>query len=506
MPLARGVSPGGMNIGDPKLAMEELLDFLLDKNSLLDTNFPLDSKARPLHPALPVKAQHPMLRNLRHRFLAVYQRLFSVVFLANLAAFIPLIVLRTSPTLVSIATIATPIAVNLFVAGLFRTEYMINLLYASVLWVPISIPLAVRRRLAKVYEFGGVHSGSGVACTLWALLFLVQITRGFVQGEPIGIAAVAVTYCLVLLLTVIVIAAHPAIRRKYHNYFEALHRICGWVALLLYWALAILLSQDISSTTGSSLAQVLFTSPVIYFLVGTTILTILPWLHLRSVDATATPLSAHATRIYFPSPYVGPAQGIRISTSPLLEWHSFASIPCRSFANKSEIAKASSCSILVSSAGDWTKKSIADSQLHRKYWMRGIPVTGVALVVRLFRSAVIITTGSGIGPALSLIAAARAPDVEEGRKVSCRLFWSTPNPLQTYGQNVIDEVRAADPEAIIWDTKTQGRPDMVQETWNAYSKFGAEAVLIISNPKVTAQVVYGMESRGVPAYGPIFDS
>ena len=478
----------------PKPATKELLDFLAD------------TKAHVLPPALPGKSQHPILRNLRHRLLAVYQRLFSIIFLANLAAFIPLIVLRMSPTLASTAAIATPIAVNLFVAGLFRTEYTINLLYSLVLWVPTSVSLAVRRRLAKVYEFGGVHSGSGVACALWALLFLVQTTRGFLQGEPISIAVVVVMYCLVSLLTAIIVAAHPAIRRRHHNYFEAVHRICGWAALLLYWALAMLLTRDLSSTTGAWFAKALFTSPIIYFLIGSTVLTLLPWLRLRLVDATVTPLSSHATRIYFPSPYVGPAQGIRISTSPLFEWHSFASIPCRSFANRSEIAKASSYSILVSSAGDWTKEIISDTRRHRRYWMRGIPITGVALVVRLFQSAVVVTTGSGIGPALSLIAAARAPDVEQGRKVSCRLFWSTPKPLQTYGQNVIDEVRAADPEAIIWDTKTQGRPDMIQETWNAYSKFGAEAVLVISNPKVTAQVVYGMESRGVPAYGPVFDS
>lgn len=466
----------------------------------------IDVEAQLIQPELPSKIQHPVLRNLRHRLLAVYQRLFSVVFLANLAAFIPLIILHTTPTLSSVASLATPIAVNFFVTGLFRTEYMINFLYTSVLWVPTSVPLGIRRRLAKIYEFGGVHSGAGVACALWTVLFAVQITRGFLWGEPISIAAVVVTSCLLSLLVVIIGVAYPEIRRRYHNHFEALHRICGWGALLLYWALVLLLSRDISNATATPFVQLLFTSPVIYFLIGSTILTILPWLRLHRVDATATVLSSHATRIYFPSPTVGPAQGIRISSSPLLEWHSFATIPCRSFTKTSEIAQSSSYSILVSSAGDWTKHAIADSKAQRKYWMRGVPVTGVALVVRLFQSAVVVTTGSGIGPALSLIAAARSPNVGKGRDVSCRLFWSTPKPLQTYGQNVLDEVYAADPNAIIWDTKAQGRPDIVKEAWNAYSDFAAEAVVVISNPKVTAQVVYALESRGIPAYGPVFDS
>jgi hypothetical protein len=37
-------------------------------------------------------------------------------------------------------------------------------------------------------------------------------------------------------------------------------------------------------------------------------------------------------------------------------------------------------------------------------------------------------------------------------------------------------------------------------------KFKAEAVLVVSNPIFTRKMVFDLESRGVPAYGPIFDS
>jgi glutamine phosphoribosylpyrophosphate amidotransferase len=47
---------------------------------------------------------------------------------------------------------------------------------------------------------------------------------------------------------------------------------------------------------------------------------------------------------------------------------------------------------------------------------------------------------------------------------------------------------------------------MVEMCWNLVQESGAEAVFIISNPKVTWKVVYGMETRGIPAYGAIFDS
>lgn len=43
-----------------------------------------------------------------------------------------------------------------------------------------------------------------------------------------------------------------------------------------------------------------------------------------------------------------------------------------------------------------------------------------------------------------------------------RLIWSTPSPLKTYGQEICDMVRDTDNEAVIWDTREKGRPDLVQ--------------------------------------------
>ncbi len=47
---------------------------------------------------------------------------------------------------------------------------------------------------------------------------------------------------------------------------------------------------------------------------------------------------------------------------------------------------------------------------------------------------------------------------------------------------------------------------MVKLAYAAYKKFDAEAVICISNQKLTKEVVFGLESRGIPAYGAIWDS
>ena len=47
---------------------------------------------------------------------------------------------------------------------------------------------------------------------------------------------------------------------------------------------------------------------------------------------------------------------------------------------------------------------------------------------------------------------------------------------------------------------------MVKLALKAVKEFDAEAVGVISNKLLTEKVVYGLTSRGIPAYGAIFDS
>jgi hypothetical protein len=70
----------------------------------------------------------------------------------------------------------------------------------------------------------------------------------------------------------------------------------------------------------------------------------------------------------------------------------------------------------------------------------------------------------------------------------------------------VNAVLEAGPDAIIHNTKTIGRLDMVPITYLLLRESGAEVVLIISNKKLTQMVVYAMKARGIRAYGAIFDS
>ncbi|KAF8849268.1 nonribosomal peptide synthetase 12 [Acephala macrosclerotiorum] len=426
---------------------------------------------------LPPKKGRHGLRALRHRIFSLYRRLFSMVFVGNIIAVLSMIGLGKTGH--ALQNVSTAVAANLCMAVLMRQEHVINLLFTIACSVPTSSPLWLRRNCAKVYHIGGLHSGCAVASTIWLVIFTAGTTIVHTDATVL-----VVSYLIIALLLAMLVFAHPTMRQKYHDKFELVHRFAGWTALALFWAQTLVFANDFRG--AQSLGQALISSPGFWLLSIATNSVILPWLNLRKVTVRADVLSQHAVRLYFTyaNPTVGTA--IRLSERPLLEWHAFATI---AKPNDKEF------SVLVSNAGDWTNRQI--NKAPTKLWVSGVPACGVLRIAPLFRSIVLVATGSGIGPCLPVIYA---------KKVPARIFWSTPHPEQNFGNEVIDAVKDADPDAVIHNTKTMGRPDMVAITYRLLRESGAEAVAIISNKKLTQMVVYAMEARGIPAFGAIFDS
>ena len=445
---------------------------------------------------LPQKRATPLWRRLRHQLLAVYQRLFSVVLFGNTAAFIALLVLNrdSRPSGPSLGNVASAVAANVTGAILIRQEYFINALYQVFCWTPLWMPLRIRRIVAKFYHFGGVHSGCAVSAVAWFVLYTALVTKQYADGDfgatAVQIAILSVTYVLLILFVGITIFAIPKFRVVSHNTFEAIHRFGGWLAVALFWVLMLLLNRAQSELPGSpSLGMLIIQAPAFWLLLAVTLSIIIPWLRLRHVPVYAEQLSRHAIQLHFTYiKRIGPVVGIRIATSPLKEWHAFAAIPS---------PNGSSFSVIVSDAGDWTKQQITNPAT--RYWVRGIPITGVLRMASVFRKVVVVTTGSGIGPVLSMV-------FSSSRMAATRILWSTPNPLQTYGQGIVDAVSSVDKDAVIWNTRERGRPHMVALAYQLFKESEAEAVFVISNPSLTSKLVYAMETRGVPAYGPIWDS
>lgn len=395
-------------------------------------------------------------RLLKHPRLMHHNRLAALVLLGN-ALFL------YGHWVPSARTLGHAALVNLALAVVVRQQYVINLLFRLATSAPTSWPLKLRWTLGKVYHFGGLHVGGALAGTAW-FLALTIVTR----DGPL----LAVGWTLLALLALVVGTALPPFRRRHHDHFEKIHRFGGWTALLLFWTHTLLAGPGPFEVT--LLAVVTFSVA-------------LPWLRLRKVAVRLERPSSHVVLARFDhgeTPFAGSSTAI--SRSPLKEWHSFANVPAPGEPG---------FRLTISQAGDWTGAFIDD--LPAKVWVKGITTAGVANIEVLFKKVVYVATGSGIGPCLPHLLAAEVPS---------RLVWATRDPRATYGDGLVDEILAVQPHALVWDTSRHGKPDMVRLAYEAYRDFGAEAVICISNRKLTWQVVHGLERRGIPAYGAIWDS
>jgi hypothetical protein len=467
------------------------LESFLGPNSYTDTK-PLSTP--PLADVdfsnVPLPPRSLLLRFTRLSVFSVYRRIFLCVLLINIWQGYGTITKRRrskySPLLVDIST---AFSLNLFVAILIRQDYIINALFRSCRLIPHSFPLRIRRSLAKTYEYGGLHSGAAVCSVLWfSLLSLILVWEyhAYRIADPLILASSGI---ILLILYTILLTAFPLLRITYHNLFERIHRIGGWIVLALFWIELYLFTRALGHQAGpSSPGAELTKLPAFYLLLLSTFHVALPWFRLRKIILTPERLGVgvHAIRLHHQEP-VKACVVYRIATSPLDEWHSFACIPSSS---------GKGGSLIVSNAGDWTRRMVNIPEL--TFYTRGIPTSGVLCLTALFRRVIIVATGSGIGPCLGTLSFLRS--------TSFRILWSAPDPRLTFGDAICDEVRRLDGEAVVIDTKAEGRRDLVKLAYSLYVREKAESVFVVSNRKVTRRVVYELESRGVPTFGPVWDS
>ena len=434
-------------------------------------------------------SQQPLIRRVTKKpILEHYNRLVIFVAMINLSLLIYGISFGHwwNSQSINLSVLSNLILGNFFVAIIFRQQYVINFLFWIATRASTNWPLFIRWNLAKVYHFGGLHSSCAISGSLWFTFYTITIGYYFYQQNPaIPMSLIQVSCIILILLVTMIIMAMPKMRSRFHDHFELVHRFAGWSILLLFWLQTLIIS-NLNNHTDNIISKLIH-SHSFWMLIIMTSSVILPWIRLRKVPVEIEKPSSHVALVKFNhgvTPFAGSSTAI--SRNPFVEWHSFANVPSPG---------EKGFRLTISRAGDWTGSFIDDLPSH--VWVKGIPTAGVANIETLFKRVIYVATGSGIGPCLPHLLAELVP---------AKLVWSTRSPRKTYGDKLVDEILAVQPDAIIWDTAEYGKPDMVRLTYAAYKDFDAEAVICIANQKLTREVVYGMESRGIPAYGAIWDS
>jgi hypothetical protein len=428
------------------------------------------------------RARLSLCQRIFLHWLTAYRILIATTILANLGVYAAQIATGPSANAALTAT-----AANLLAAVVIRNEEVVNSSYFFLTKIQSTLPFTIRKIIGDFHHYGGMHIGCAISAALWYCLF-VALKTAQVQDSPLtpSLSTHLATAWIFLLFIVLVCAtAIPCFRVRFHNTFERTHRFGGWTALLVLW-----IHTGISTLTSSDVP--LWSQPALYLLTTTTTLIILPWLRIRRVPITTELISARDLKLTFAYTNMPYTSTIRLSTHPLTEWHAFATIP---------VSK-STANILVSRAGDWTASLLANPPSH--IWIRRPPTTNFLALAPTFNSLLLVATGAGVGPMLSLLASPAMASMQAAGK-PVRVLWCVYEPHAPRWTFVMDAIRTVDAQPVIFDSR-QGRPDVAFEAGECMVREGLEAVLVVSNPTVTREVVDEVRARGGAGYGAVFDS
>ncbi|ESQ50916.1 hypothetical protein EUTSA_v10023013mg [Eutrema salsugineum] len=419
-------------------------------------------------------------------FFTVYKRLFVLSFSLNVLALVlastgHFSYARNRASLFSIA--------NILSLTLCRSEAFLRLIFYLTVnllgrsFVPLRVKTAVTSLLQSL---GGIHSGCGVSSIAWLIFSLVLTLK---DRDNTSTAIIAIASAILSLLCLTSAAAFPLVRHLHHNVFERVHRFAGWSALGLVWAfIALTVSYDpISRSYTGNLVSKLIRTQEFWFTLAITVAILLPWLTVRRVPVDVSSLSGHASLIRFRG---GVKSGIlgRISPSPLSEWHAFGII---SNGKTSHM-------MLAGAVGDFTKSLVSKPPTH--LWVRTVHFAGLPYLVNLYDKVLLVATGSGICVFLSFFMQQSKADVY--------LIWVAKRLDDNFGSEIVDQIKdyPHQDRIIVHDTAILGRPNVSEMSVEASKKFGAQVVIVTSNPEGSRDVVNACKASGVPAFGPIWDS
>ncbi|GLJ38017.1 hypothetical protein SUGI_0773930 [Cryptomeria japonica] len=414
----------------------------------------------------------------------VYKRLFLLSLALNLAALI-LAVTAYFPYAEKEAALFS--VGNILALVLCRNEAFLRCVFWLVVkvlgrsWVPLPIKTATTSFLQSL---GGIHSGCGVSSIIWLIYSLVQTLR---HSETTSPEIRGVAWAILALLVISSLAAFPLVRHLHHNVFEGFHRFSGWTALALLWVFVILSAAYTPAHKSYQLrGSVLAKKHEFWFTLVITILIILPWLTVRKVPVQISSASGHASLIKFSG---GIREGLlgRIRRSPLSDWHAFGIISD----GKDEHM------MLAGAVGDFTKSLVSDPPKY--FYTRCVKFAGLPYLINMYKKVVVVATGSGICVFLSFLMQACAAEVY--------VIWVAKEMEKNFGEDIVKWIKSYPYEKkIIHDTAFLGRPNVPQMTVEAVRKWGAEVVIVTSNPSGSRDVVNGCKNAGIPAFGPIWDS
>merc|ERR1719384_2433353 len=337
---------------------------------------------------------------------------------------------------------------------------------------------------------GGLHSSLGVTALVWNVIYAIGafIREGYVINMRSGTA-----WCLPFLLLIICFSALPCIRHHCHNHFEILHRYLNWLALCLLITHLTLVIIHQAPTWQEGLQ----TTPSL-FAIGLIILTVYPWVILHRIKGRDIEIVPGNQATAFIFPWWAPMGAVCKLSTDFVEFHIMGITPLPKCADRGH-----RCFVLMKSLGDWTSSLNERAKVpglldDTTFYMSRIKPPNFTQGLFNWRRVFVLTTGAGIAPLIPYVV------YTDYLQIAISMVWVARDHANNYPKFLVDILDPI-PNVVLYDTTKMPRPNLCTMTVDKAREFNAEAVFIVSNPKMAYHVSNYVIKQGIPVFASNFD-
>eukprot|EP00483_Globobulimina_turgida_P005927 UN05937 len=158
--------------------------------------------------------------------------------------------------------------------------------------------------------------------------------------------------------------------------------------------------------------------------------------------------------------------------------------------------------VLVKNLGDWSSHLTAaaknDELNDTNFWIHRVKPPNFSQGLFIWKRVFALATGAGIAPLIPYVVNTTHFDVQ------ISLVWVARDHKNNYPQFIVD-ILIGLPNVILYDTTKEKRTDLALLTVQKAKEFNAEAVFVVSNPKIAYNVANYVNKKGIPVFASNFD-
>lgn len=342
-----------------------------------------------------------------------------------------------------------------------------------------------------IYRLGYLHRFMAITSFAWLALHLAlkPILKPYIDDYLVA--------SILLLMPIIILSALSIFRHRFHGWFEHIHRIFSYIALILLIAYFHIMCVQ----NGLNFTDYFFRSDF-YILAFTLFFSISPWIGIKKIRPILQHAGSHVAAFKIKgSPQFGSFTRISLGD---YQFHSFGD-------SIFDVSENNHYTLFITAAGDRTTEIVKASQnnqnLIEQCYMRRDRSYGFMYHLKAYDYVLVVATGGGIAPVL--------PHLTLNKSTQMIVLWLGHDQVKEFSNDFFIKLRAKmNTDNIRMHILNSTLPWVKQLTpeltidffISAFRHYCPEALFIVSNPALTEATLTACKHHKIRGYGATFDS